>query len=91
MIHIPKQKRQKWDSKSEELIFVGYNENSKTYRCIHPVTKYFSRDVNFFENISNKNSNINYAKEVNYPSNDQDYIKEEKLSLLKETILEEDS
>lgn len=34
MVHIPKEKRQKWDYKAQKLIFGGYDNNSKAYRCI---------------------------------------------------------
>lgn len=38
---------------AEEYIFVGYCENSKGYRVIHPVSKQFkkARDLTFFENF----------------------------------------
>lgn len=51
MVHIPKQKRQKWDPKSTELIFVGYCEDTKGYRLIRPGNKKLvkSRDVIFIE------------------------------------------
>jgi len=31
-IHIPKQKRQKWDTKNEKGIFVGYSNSTKCYQ-----------------------------------------------------------
>lgn len=34
--HIPKEKRRKWDVKSQEGVFVGYSENSKAYRVWYP-------------------------------------------------------
>jgi len=42
---------QKFDSKGEELTFIGYCENSKGYRLIDPRTKKItkSRDVVFLE------------------------------------------
>lgn len=51
MVHVPKQKRLKWDRKSQELIFVGYCENTKGYRLYDPVRKQMviSRDVIFIE------------------------------------------
>ena len=54
MVHIPKQRRSKWDSKSKKLIFVGYDDNIKGYRCIDPATKklVISRDVVFHESQS---------------------------------------
>jgi len=46
---IPKQKRQKWDPKSEKGIFVGYVKNVKGYRIWYPETNkiYVSREVIF--------------------------------------------
>lgn len=31
-VHVPKEKRKKWDAKGEKGIFVGYGENTKGYR-----------------------------------------------------------
>lgn len=52
MVHVPKELRRKLDSKSREMIFVGYCEATKGYRLIHPVTKNLtkSRNVVFLEN-----------------------------------------
>lgn len=52
MVHVPKKLRQKLDAKSEEFIFVGYCEETKGFRLIHPITKKLkkSRDVVFLEN-----------------------------------------
>lgn len=51
MAHVPDELRQKWDAKSERLIFVGYGENKKGYRLLNPNTNkvIYSRDVVFFE------------------------------------------
>lgn len=51
MVHVPKERRQKWDKKSEKMIFVGYCDGSKAYRLMHPKTHNImkSRDVIFFE------------------------------------------
>ena len=37
-VHIPKEKRTKWDSHAEEGVLVGYNETSKGYRILFPAT-----------------------------------------------------
>lgn len=37
-VHIPKEKRRKWDPKSKEGIFVGYEDNTKGYRVYFPST-----------------------------------------------------
>lgn len=51
MVHVPKQRRRKWSPKSTKMIFVGYSEDTKGFRMIHPKTKKLvkSRDVIFFE------------------------------------------
>lgn len=55
LAYIPHEKRDKWDTKAQELIFVGYDENIKGYRLIDPKTKKItvSRDVIFQEDYSN--------------------------------------
>lgn len=55
MVHVPKQRRLKWDAKSRKLIFVGYSETTKGYRCVDPATKkiVISRDIVFMENEVN--------------------------------------
>lgn len=52
MCHVPKKNRQKLDAKSEEYIFVGYCDETKGYRLLHPITKRLvkGRDVVFLEN-----------------------------------------
>lgn len=51
MKHVPKEKRQKWDKKSEECILVGYSEDVKGYRIYNPKNKLIttSRDVIIIE------------------------------------------
>lgn len=51
MVHIPKERRKKWDSKSQKLIFVGPDGDCKGYRCIDRKTGKLtiSRDVIFHE------------------------------------------
>lgn len=52
MVHIPKCKRRKFDAKSEECSFVGYDDNTKGYRVYSHKTGdvFLSRDVVFHEN-----------------------------------------
>lgn len=59
--HIPKQKRQKWDPKSEKGIFVGYVENVKGYRVWYPETNKInvSREVIFKNEIVDNEVSIN--------------------------------
>lgn len=51
MVHIPKEKRTKWDRKSKKHILVGYSENIKGYRIYDPTknTVTTSRDVVILE------------------------------------------
>ena len=54
MAHVPKERRRKWDKKSEPCIFVGYSNNSKAYRVYSLRTKsvVISRDVIFLDEKS---------------------------------------
>lgn len=51
-VHVPKQKRRKWDAKSEKSIFVGYGEDMKGYRIDLPELNAIeiAGDVVFTEN-----------------------------------------
>jgi transposase InsO family protein len=55
MVQIPKVKRRKWDKNSRELIFVGYDAETKAYRCVDKNTGQLtlSRDVIFHDNAPN--------------------------------------
>jgi hypothetical protein len=56
MAHIPKQKRRKWDKKSEKCIFVGYEETTKGYRLYSPNRReiFLCRDVVFIDEGKNE-------------------------------------
>jgi len=51
-VHVPRERRDKLDSKSVECVFVGIAENRKGFVCINPRrnTVVVSRDVSFHEN-----------------------------------------
>lgn len=51
-VHIPTQKRQKLDCTGKEMIFLGYDEESKAYRCYDgsSLKVVISRDVKFSVN-----------------------------------------
>lgn len=53
MVHIPKEKRLKWDTKSKKHILVGFSENVKGYRVYDPTKRCvnISRDVIIHENL----------------------------------------
>lgn len=63
MVHIPKQRRTKWKSKSEKHIFVGYASEKKGFRCINPKTKQvtISRDVIFDERPMKSSDTFDFA------------------------------
>ena len=48
-VHIPKERRQKLDNKSEKCIFVGYKDKVKGYKLLNLATRttVYSRDVIF--------------------------------------------
>lgn len=71
MVHIPGEKRKKWDKKSEKLIFVGYDDNTKGYRCIDKQTRklIISRDVIFHESTSNESITFNDSNDEVRASN----------------------
>ena len=50
-VHVPKEKRSKLDSKSQECIFLGYGEDQYGFQLWDPVAKKIvrSRDVVFNE------------------------------------------
>lgn len=57
MVHVPKEKAKKWDSKTNKLIFIGYGEQTKGYRLLDPKTRkiIISRDVIFLESSVKRN------------------------------------
>lgn len=70
MVHIPKEKRQKWSAKASEMIFIGYDNQKKGYRCYDNESKKVtvSRDAKFYESFSStvmmhSDENVNDAHE----------------------------
>lgn len=53
MVHVPKERRLKWDKKSIKCVLVGYDEFTKGYRVFDPVKNKIttSRDVTIMENV----------------------------------------
>lgn len=51
MVLVPGEKRKKWDRNSVKMTFVGYDPETKGYRCIDTQTRklIISRDVKFLE------------------------------------------
>lgn len=79
MVHIPKQRRKKWDRKSFKNIFVGYDSECKGYRCIDPDSKKLtiSRDVIFLEKVidtcENDSNDFVSVRDVESESEEQDF------------------
>ena len=53
-VHIPNEKRQKLNAKSEKCILVGYSSEQKGYKCLNPLTRAVrvGQDVVFDESTS---------------------------------------
>ncbi|CAH2109079.1 unnamed protein product [Euphydryas editha] len=70
MKHIPKEKRHKWDRKSEQCILVGYPDDVKGYRLYNPSTKTVitSRDVIIIKEKLFHRENLIEVKEVDKKS-----------------------
>ncbi|GBP25141.1 Retrovirus-related Pol polyprotein from transposon TNT 1-94 [Eumeta japonica] len=80
MVHIPKEKRRKWNKKAKKMLLVGYSENVKGYRLYDPTSHnvIVDRDVVVMENtdyslttsiaIDEKNQ-LDRAADVASPSN----------------------
>jgi hypothetical protein len=89
-MHVPKENRRKWDSKSKRTCFVGYCEESGNYRptdLSNPKSIIFAGDVIFLENIrasvdeENVNAPIDFIKasyfgSVIYDDGEQPLIEE---------------
>lgn len=56
IVHVPKQKRLKFDKKSSKNIFMGYSENIKRYRIYNLTSNVLTvaRDVVFYEDFNSK-------------------------------------
>lgn len=52
-VHIPNEKRRKLDNTATQMVFVGYDENSKAYRCFDRSANklVISRDVKFIDTV----------------------------------------
>lgn len=51
LVHTPREKRTKWQPKSKQMMFIGFDDDRKGYRCFDEKTNkvIVSRDVIFFE------------------------------------------
>jgi transposase InsO family protein len=72
LLHVPKEERKKWDSKTKEYIFVGYSENKKSYKF---------RDITYPRKIVHGRDVI--FKEENFSSNNEDSNKNDHSSMEK--------
>lgn len=74
MVQIPKSKRGKMDENSEKLIFVGYDQNTKGFRCIDRKTRKFTlaRNVKFLDEPKHEINEIVLDSEDGDGDKDQD-------------------
>lgn len=91
MVHVPKQKRLKWDKKCEKCILVGYSNEVKGYRIYNPKSNDIitSRDVVILEKIETKNVvevQKNCSDEVNLVP-----VEEEDLTLQEDSLEQSES
>lgn len=66
-VHVPKEKRRKWNKKVKKGIFIGYCDDTKGYRVWITEERKIevSRDVIFRENVQNNNPLVSVTKEEN--------------------------
>lgn len=72
MVHINKENRRKLDPKAAKMVFVGYDSDTKGFRCVDRQTRkiVISRDVKFFEhNAKTFNNTIMDDDEPSEPNN----------------------
>lgn len=69
MVHVPKEKRNKLESKSIECVLLGYCSESKAYRLFNASTRKIivSRDVIFHESENEVNNSFNENKSIFTP------------------------
>lgn len=62
-VHIPSERRKKLDNVAIEMIFLGYDEQSKAYRCYDTNTRkvIISRDVRFSYEFTNEENVVEYS------------------------------
>lgn len=76
MVHIPKQKRRKWDKKAKKMYLVGYSENVKGYRLYDPISRdvIVARDVVVMENTDASSTTSIVIKENKEPDESADAV-----------------
>ncbi|CAH2104034.1 unnamed protein product [Euphydryas editha] len=82
MVHVPKERRKKWDKKAQKMYLVGYPDNVKGFRLYHSESRKItiSRDVVVMEDIKNESNMTNILVEEKQPMKST-----ERLSSLDET------
>lgn len=84
MVLKPKQPRSKWDENTTKIIFVGYDECQKGYRCVNISTRKLcvSRNVKFFDSVNKNNEfcvhdeekDIEKVANVNHSLNSEEVV-----------------
>lgn len=88
MVHIPKEKRQKWDRKSIEHILVGYPENVKGYRVYNPITRNITTSRDVIVRECEKNTEVNVP--VEEPKSSVENIPDSVKQCNQDEMMEED-
>lgn len=100
MVLRPKQTRSQFDENSTKMIFVGYDDCVKGYRCVNISTRKLtvSRNVKFFEKMSNGERKVNYLSDSSGQSDtgesnseDSNQNSEEISAQSSETVNDDDS
>ncbi len=75
-VHIPKDEREKLDSKAKKCVFLGYGDTTKGFRLYDPEKRrvIFSRDVVFHETETEKTESSSDSISTNFDSIDSDKL-----------------
>ncbi|CAH1378632.1 unnamed protein product, partial [Tenebrio molitor] len=83
MVHIPKEKRRKWDKKAGKVYLVGYSDNIKGYRLYDPESRKIivARDVVVMENVSDNSTTATLVEDKEQPEPEDEMTSESEDSL----------
>jgi hypothetical protein len=74
MVHVPKEKRRKWDKKADKMYLVGYSENIKGYRLYDPESRKIivARDVVVMKNVTDDSTTYIFIEYKEQPEPEED-------------------
>lgn len=97
MVHVPKERRLKWDKKATEHYLLGYGDNVKGYRLYNPVTRKIitSRDVTIMESNTSDLVQAIVDERIQSSNSKRDSVSENKnntnTDLSQTTVMSDDS